>query len=987
MLMLPLIYSLAAPSEALDPARDVDQYIHEIWTSQDGLPQNSVNGLTLGPQGYLWLATYDGLIRFDGQRFERLEDDALPGRRLRIIGDNEQGFWISGELRGLAFFDGESAQAVELNGDEMNWPLSHIKGDLDEAWIGANNGLFHLSQGRLRQQDNGLPTDSAIMKLARFGPENRLAAGGLAGLFVQQEDGFRQIAPSALGYMAVYSLLASGDTLWAGGDAGLYRVDMDADTDAPTVSATGWQWPASDSASIRALHQDSEKNIWAGIQGRGVGRMNEHGHQLLTRDQGLSNHNISDFFQGPEGSLWIGTDGGGLNRLRNGEIIAYGGERSAINHSILPIIEGKDGDLWLGGVCSGVHRFRDGEVLASLAEEEGLDNSCVYSLLMDSDGTLWAGTYGGGVFRRQNGGDFQQLALADSSGDEASLDDNIVVTALTQSDDGRIWLGSNQGLFLYQPEANHARRIAGSSDHFIQQITLHDQTLWLATTQGAYLASLPEQAEDRLATSLTIKPLSDDSRLVDVRVREILPDEDGVWIGTYGSGLQFWDGEDLHGLGREQGLQEMVVSRILRTDNDDLLLSGNQGISRVSREALMAVIRGEQDQAVVELLGVKDGMLVAETNGGGQPAGIRDSQGRYWFPTVDGIVLLEPGRMERNLRPPPVHIEEIRVAGETQGLEGPISIPAQRREVEIRFTGLSFIAPERMQFRYRLDEEAPWVDVGNRRTLHLAHLQGGRHRLEIMAANENGIWSEETATIVLEVEPPFRETLWFPLSLVAAVAAGLGGLFALGLLRARRQRAYLQALVQERTAALEAANRKLTTQASQDGLTGAGNRHVLRSRLRDNWEDCRARQAPMSLLMMDIDHFKEYNDVHGHVEGDNCLKRIVQALNPDLRPVDSLIRYGGEEFVVLLPDTDAVAAASIAERLRQTILSLALPHDASPVERVVTISIGTATVCPHRGGTSTSLLRAADEALYQAKAQGRNCIRQAEPATGDSDDS
>ncbi len=972
MSVLLLITSLmAGPVTALDPKRDVDQYIHEVWTSQDGLPQNSINGLTLGPRGYLWLATYDGLIRFDGERFHRLEDERLPGRRLRIIGAHSHGFWVSGELRGLVFFDGEKAHPIANHDNEMRWPLSAAIGDENRAWIAANNGLFRLQGESLEAVENGLPEGSAMMSLARFGPRQRLAVAGLDGVFLEQSDGrFQPLSVGEAAGMHVYSLVGEKDGLWIGGDRGLFHLRLNEAGD-QRLESTEWHWSDRDGYSIRALHRDTQGNLWAGIQGLGVGRVNAGGHQLFTRDDGLSHHSISAFFQDPEGSLWIGTDGGGLNRLRDGSVIAHGGDGSPLDHSILPMVADSRGDLWLGGVCSGVHRFRDGEVIERFNENHGLANSCIYSLLLDDQNRLWAGSYGGGVFRRDGEQDFRQIALAAAAGSSEDQADDIVVTALHQGPDGSIWLGSNQGLFRYHADNDQFRRLEGSETHFIVQIRLEDDRLLLATNEGAYQAPVPD-GDGPLQAS----PISDDPRLRGARVREIHRDDAGIWMGTYGAGLQFFDGEALHVLDQRHGLKESVISRILRDDREGLIMSGNRGISRVSRSELLEVIRGERSRADVQLLGTRDGMRVAETNGGGQPAGLRDAQGRYWFPTVDGIVQLGGEEDTLKLRPPPVHIESVRVGGEPVPVDDTVTIPADRRELEVRYTGLSFIAPERMRFRYRLGETSPWVDVGNRRSLLLAHPPAGEYTLEILAANEDGIWSEQTARLALQVKAPFRKTIWFPLLLVTAAMIGLGGLSALGLYRARSRRRQLERLVEERTAALEQANAQLSTQASRDGLTGAGNRRQLRDRLTSNWRDCAERGQPLSLLILDIDHFKEYNDAHGHLTGDHCLCQIVDALQGLLRPQDTLVRFGGEEFVILLPGVDGTEATTIAERLRRRVSDLGIPHRASPVARCVTLSIGRASVHPGADERSNELLRKADQALYQAKEKGRNRVWQ-----------
>jgi diguanylate cyclase (GGDEF)-like protein len=370
--------------------------------------------------------------------------------------------------------------------------------------------------------------------------------------------------------------------------------------------------------------------------------------------------------------------------------------------------------------------------------------------------------------------------------------------------------------------------------------------------------------------------------------------------------------------------------------------------------------------------GTADGMRSRECNGANSPPAWRGRDGRLWFPTGRGVVAVDPSRLPRNTVPPPVTIEEILVDGAAAAAH---VFPAGAKNLEIRYTAASFTEASRVRFKVKLEGyDRDWVDAGPRRAAYYTHLPPGDYVFRVQAANDAGVWNEEGAAAALRFEPAFTQTPWFWLVLAAA-ASGLGALFVRDWLSRRVAReAELVALVAERTRQLEEANRGLRLLSTTDALTGIANRRSFDDTLRLFWTQARRSGAAISILIIDCDDFKGYNDAYGHLQGDACLKSVAEALVAAVsRTGDIVARFGGEEFAVLLLETPLEGCERVAERMRAAVERLGLASAASATGRV-TVSVGGATAYPGAGLSSDALIEKADALLYRAKRAGKNRI-------------
>ncbi len=483
--------------------------------------------------------------------------------------------------------------------------------------------------------------------------------------------------------------------------------------------------------------------------------------------------------------------------------------------------------------------------------------------------------------------------------------------------------------------------------------------LWIATNDGLFRRR--GEALDRLDVG---------AGLPGARVRHTASDgRDGLLVATYGGGLFHLAGDTLRALGPAQGFDEPYLSRIVTDRLGGIWVSGNGGLIRLSQVRLWDLLDGRVASLEPIRLTIADGMPVTECNGGNEPSGFLDPAGILHVPTIRGVAMVDTTAFRADGRAPPqVAVQELRSQFRLVELdENPVLQPRER-DIEVRYTAFHLEDPQLLRFRYRLDA-GEWRNAGPRKVASFAGFKPGAHRIEIQARVGDGAWSSPRS-LGFRALPHWYEE--------AAVHA-LGTLLAFFLMfrgykRLKGRELEVQKLVLQRTEELEEANAKLGELANQDSLTGIASRRRFDDRLALFWRTAHRGDRCLSLLMIDVDRFKVLNDRWGHLAGDRCLVEIASRLSGgSLRDVDLVARFGGEEFAVLLPDTDEAGAQMVAERLHEAVRARPFQVGASETAPV-TVSVGVATLRPRSGGLPEDLVERADRALYRAKAGGRDRV-------------
>jgi diguanylate cyclase (GGDEF)-like protein len=977
--VLPAVLSFAAllhtaPGSALDPRKAITQYSHQNWQAREGLPQNSIHAMIQSRDGYLWLGTQEGLVRFDGVQFTVFDRSNSPWMHSNyvqaLLEDRDGGIWIGTNGGGATRWRrGESLTRTTkdgLAGDQVTCFLEDARGAL---WIGTTSGLSHYENGRFTTQELPAELRRGEVRALAEDRQGSLWVGTAGGsLFRLAEGSWTAEKIPALGGSAIRALTRDREgNLWIGTEgAGLARFKDGVVTHSAVSSGLS-------GSKVLSILEDREGSLWVGTDGAGLSRLANGKWTSYATRQGLSNGFVASLCEDREGSLWIGTHGGGLNRFADGSFTRFGTSEGLSYDDISTFLESSDGALWVGTWGGGMNRIKGG-VITAYTSRQGLTYDEVSSLAETHDGVLWVGTWGGGLNRLVNG-HFQSAGRGAPKAEK--------VSCLTTDRTGALWvgtLGSGLSRLSNGQWTTWTSRDGLPNDNVRTVVDARDGSFWIGTDGG--LAHYSGGVFRRYGIA---DGLNSDA------IYSVLLDRDGaLWVTTLGGGLNRFDRDRFLAFTTERGLFDSVLFQILDDDSGYLWMSSNRGVYRVPKGELDQAARQRRKAIPWRLFGTADGMESSECNGGNQPAGIRTRDGRLWFATLRGAVVVDPENLSTNAVPPPVQIEE--VIADKQALD-PLR-DAQVRPgsgaLEFHYAGLSFLAPQRVRFRYRLESfDKEWIEAGTRRAAYYTNVPPGRYRFHVIACNNDGVWNEQGATYAFALAPHLYETRWF-----FSICAGVLLFLATGLYRLRVQglthrKAELVRLVGDRTRQLEEANQRLEQAnralrrlSSQDGLTGIANRRQFDEVLDLEWRRAYRAQGPLSLLMIDIDHFKAFNDAFGHQRGDDYLKACAAALRDGLnRPGDLVARYGGEEFVVILPTTDEIGAMSCADRLRANVLSIEIPHDRPAAPLTTTVSIGVATAMPREGSSSATLIAAADEALYRAKSEGRNRVRVAETVT------
>jgi len=775
-------------ASASDPsASSKIKYNHRVWLVKDGLPQHSVRAVLQTSDGYLWVGTSGGLTRFNGFKFQAfgLGTEGLKSNRIvSLYETKDQTLWIITEDGGLSQFKQERFKTLSRqDGLPDGNVLSIYEDRKGNIWIGTDKGLTRQKDGKsfTYTTDNGLP-DSNV-KCVLEDRNGDLWVGTEEGLARLRDERFTTYTEKdGLTNIPITSLLEDRDgNLWVGTTYSLYR-----SRGGNFTRYTTKQGLAND--EVITLYQDSNGNIWVGTA-KGLNRLKDEVFTTYNTTTGLSDDKIHSLFEDNEKNLWIGTDVGGLNRFRDGKVTAFGEEEGLPSTSAIPIFEDKDGALWIGTNCGGLVKYQAGKFTTYTAKD-GLPNPCVWSLNQDREGNLLVGTWDSG-FARFKDGRFTSYSLKEG------LSSNVVLS-IYEDRSGVIWAGTVNGLNRFKDGVFTVYQTKdGLVNDRVHFITEDRQGSLLIGTEGGF-----SKFKDGKFINYTVN-----EGLSNNYVRDILEDPDGtLWIGTYGGGLnRFKDGKFIH-YSTSVGLYDDIVSRILEDDYSNFWMSGNKGIHKASRKELNDFAEGKIHAITNAHYGVVDGMNINECNGGGQPSGWKTRDGKLWFPTIKGVVAVNPKNI--NPMPPPVIIEQVVVDKKPIPFQSNVELSPGQGDLEFHYTGLSLATPEKVRFKYKLEGfDNDWVDADTRRVAFYTNIPPGQYNFRVIACNDDNIWNETGATFGFYLKPYFYQTYSF-YTLCAGVVVLLGiGLHRLRVRQLKSRQKELTLLVEERTRA-EAALRE-----------------------------------------------------------------------------------------------------------------------------------------------------------------------------------
>jgi ligand-binding sensor domain-containing protein/AraC-like DNA-binding protein len=754
-----------------------ERYINRVWTAKDGLPQNTISDITQDKNGYMWIATDDGLARFDGIRFRvfnKYNTDALKSNSITcLLLGRDGGLWIGTFGGGLTLYRNNTFKNFDSqSGLESDFIWAIAEDRAGNLWVGTNgSGLRRRQRDRFGAFTAEQGLSNNIIRTICQDHQGDLWVGSESGLFRLENGKIERYTTSdGLSDTTITAVCEdSRHNLWVGTIDGLNRYRYSGGGFFTYTSQNGLA-----SNLVMSIMEDREQNIWVATEG-GLSRYraDDDRFETFSGQLSLSDHILTDLFEDREGNLWIGTASKGLNMLHRGRFTVYDSESGLSSNFVRSVFQDSRGALWIGTYGGGLNLIRDGKV-SVLTKQQGLPSNFVNTICSRGQGGLWVGTQRG--FARCRDDTIDHVYYPDAREDRAVL-------CLYEDREGDLWIGT-QGHGLYRYDRVEERFYGytikeGLSNNFVISITQDPQgALWVGTVHGL------NRIRDNTVTVYTqIHGLTNDT------IYDIYCDPDGViWIGTNGGGLNCLKDGKFTAFGEEHGLFHNVIYRILEDQKGYLWMTSNRGIFSVAKGELHQVAAGKKDTFICSYFQESDGIKSAVCSGGVQPAGWKGIDGALYFPTNKGVAAINPETIELNQVKPTVVIEKMWVNGTPQPLEKDLKLPADVDSLKFQFTALSFTIPEKVAFSYRLfgfDQE--WRDTHSRESIVYTDLRPGKYRFKLVACNNDGIWNYKGASHSFRIKQKFYQTFGF----IVASAIFLFSLLLFLLHRRRR-------LVQER---------------------------------------------------------------------------------------------------------------------------------------------------------------------------------------------
>jgi signal transduction histidine kinase/ligand-binding sensor domain-containing protein len=785
-----LFLGLSSTSRALDPNTALTSFARQTWVMENGLPQNTVTALLQTQDGFLWIGTESGLVRFDGysfQVFDRNSDAAMPGNDICCL----------------------------------------LEGPDATLWVGTSEGLARWQNGKFRAYTtrDGLPSNG-IRALAR-------ESGGQ--FLVYTDHGTALLVDDKFKSPAVWV---------SGGPAGNLPGTV-------ATSGTGAIWMGSPIRAEAAanlwkhieeqagLQKESiEFNALLGTDQRVFASRNllvvTRGDRVITQlraGKELPGSRIQTLLPDRQGALWIGMNSG-LARLAAGKLQTFPGTDSFGNESVLSLLEDREGNLWVGSESGGLHILRE-QRFRTIGTREGLNSDAITAIVEDHSGTIWIGTQGAGLNALPGGavaGKVRTVTLQNGLMSD-------VILSLAAAPNGDVWVGTPDGLNRIRGNRVDAFTSAdGLPDDFIRSLLVDtDGSLWIGTRRGlVHWTGAPGRASDLRSQaglqvltqanglgSNTVGALARDangdlwvatfaglSRLHNGQITNfttanglssnvltaLLPRTNGAMlIGTQDHGLNMWDGAKFTPISGV-GLDQITIHAILDDQNGHLWFATDNGIARCD------CANDQNGLSHWIEFGIADGLRSRETAANSHPSAVRSKDGRLWFATPRGVVEVDAAHFAVNTVIPPVVVERFAVDDVDQSLAASNSGPrvaAGHVHFQFDYAGLSFTAPLKVRYRYQLEGfDKDWTDAGTRRTAYYTNIPPGHYTFRVQAANNDGLWNTSGASFPFELRPHFYQTTWFYLLLLIATALAIFLLLRRRLQLAQRE---FQAVLGERS--------------------------------------------------------------------------------------------------------------------------------------------------------------------------------------------
>lgn len=732
-----------------DRPRTSSDFVVTHWDMDKGLPQSSVNDILQSKDGYLWLATFGGLVRFDGVNFTTFNRSNTPGMRsdrvLHVYEVSSGSLWIATEDGFLEFRNGVCTPHVLTVHGQIFSPLQVVEDARGVIWLSLDGKPFrHDGDAFVQAVEVNDPV--SILRAERSSAGTVMAhereiirtlgdtAVQIADLSSRLRNNIQDIAEYPAG-SGIYFLATSGE--------GVVRYDHGELTFFSEAQGLTSRY-------TRRLYVDKQNTLWVNCY-NGLDTWNGHGFDHFTALPTSKEYEYTSVFEDNEGDHWIGTPSQGFYRVRGAIVTAIDASDGLWNEKMLSLTRLRSGRYLFATNCGGIFEW-DGKRAAPSTVNSHLPNQCVWSILEDSKGNVWFGSRG---LYRTSALDRRGTAF-DTSNGFAGTD----VFAMMEDRRGDLWVGCINGLFRYDGRSFRRYGLEDGLSYLDVRTLREDRRgrLWIGTSAGVNVM------DNGVITTFDLSPVHKEGK--DQRqpyVRAIHEDAEGTfWFGTYGDGLIRYKNGTLSVVTMKHGLFDNIVSHIVEDANGNFWMGCNRGIFRVRRTDLNELCGGKRTEVHSISYGTADGMPSSETNGGFQPNTVVDTNGTILFPTVAGVAVVNTRNVRFNAVAPPVHIERTITGSVERSGPDTLTMPYDSAFLEIRYTALSYPQPDKNQFRYKMEGlTEDWFNAGVRRSAVFSKIPPGEYVFRVIASNNDGVWNTAGDSLHIIVTPPFWMTWWF----------------------------------------------------------------------------------------------------------------------------------------------------------------------------------------------------------------------------------
>ncbi len=782
---------LLAQFNALNPDKPIGKYILDHWTTEQGLPANALIDIVQTSDGYIWISSYNGLIRFDGVSFMLFNKANVPAFKANpvafICETTQKELLISAENSGIVRFY-KNRFDVLLSNNQINAPVQAIlEGQNQKLWLGTQGKglwLFDRKTNSLQAIEGHKLLSKASITALTFDNEGGVWIGTEKGLLLHKNGATIDFPPDShkgLFSDVIQSLFRSQDgRVWIGTSNGLsYWNGKEFNKVAET-----------ENIPVRDLVQDKTGSLWISTQ-KGIFRYHE-GYQKIeyfTDKDGLPHPDMRNLLVDHEQSLWLTSYRMGLIRFKNGKFTNYtkhdGLATVVANH----ICEWQPNKLLVGTDLGTVHWIDSGKVKPFPIQTPLVGDKRVKHLYKDSQNNLWVSTYVG-VLKIAPDGKEELLKPLTAQ----------YIRLVFESRDGTIWIGTRgNGLISYRSGVFKAyNKRNGFPSDFIMSITEDQEgNIWAGTNEAGLLcidknANVKQRytLADGLGSNLVFNTYIDSQKM--------------VWIAS-NNGFSVIDlnAKKIKAFSLKQGLPDENIFDILEDNSGNFWFASGKGILKIDKKSLLQYDTAKHQELNFVLYDKHDGMAQSECTGA--TASLKTSNGDLYFPTLGGVVMINPQEIPTNTIKPPVYTEDIVIDYETFNMpDSVLAIPAGKQRFVIEYTALSYIAPRKIKFKYKLEKfDQQWVDAHGERKAVYTNIAPGTYQFKVIASNNDGVWNEEGATLTIRVLPYFWQTTWFRLLAVSGFLLVLAGLIYWQLGKVQSKNAELEKMVAARTVEIQ----------------------------------------------------------------------------------------------------------------------------------------------------------------------------------------